>query len=65
MFITNWFCGVMVSTLDFESKDPSSSLGRTLGLKTWLVLTEVYFYSLLENTEFIYLMFTTRAAVLY
>ncbi len=24
-----WSCGVMVSTLDFESKDPSSSLGRT------------------------------------
>ena len=23
------FCGVMVSTLDFESKDPRSSLGRT------------------------------------
>ena len=23
------FCGVMVSTLDFESKDPSSNLGRT------------------------------------
>ena len=23
------FYGVMVSTLDFESKDPSSSLGRT------------------------------------
>ena len=26
---TNWFCGVMASTLDFESKDPSSNLGRT------------------------------------
>ena len=25
----NWFCGVMVSTLDSESKNPSSSLGRT------------------------------------
>ena len=25
----NWFCGVMVSTLDFESQDPSSNLGRT------------------------------------
>ena len=25
----SWFCGVMVSTLDFESKDPSSNLGRT------------------------------------
>ena len=25
-----WFYGVMVSTLDFESSDPSSSLGRTL-----------------------------------
>ena len=24
-----WPYGVMVSTLDFESKDPSSSLGRT------------------------------------
>ena len=24
-----WFCGVMVSTLDFESSDPSSNLGRT------------------------------------
>ena len=25
-----WFYGVMVSTLDFESSDPSSNLGRTL-----------------------------------
>lgn len=25
----NWFYGVTVSTLDFESKDPSSNLGRT------------------------------------
>ena len=25
----SWPYGVMVSTLDFESKDPSSSLGRT------------------------------------
>ena len=24
-----WFYGVMVSTLDFESSDPSSNLGRT------------------------------------
>ena len=29
-FILYWSCGVMVSTLDFESKDPSSNLGRTL-----------------------------------
>ncbi len=27
--VSVWPCGVMVSTLDFESKDPSSSLGRT------------------------------------
>ena len=26
---TNWFHGVMASTLDFESSDPSSSLGGT------------------------------------
>ena len=51
MFITKWFCGVMVSTLDFESKDPSSSLGRTSRLKTRLVRTEVYFYSQLKNTD--------------
>ena len=25
----DWFCGVMVSTLDSESSDPSSNLGRT------------------------------------
>ena len=25
----SWFCGVMVSTLDFESMYPSSNLGRT------------------------------------
>ena len=25
----SWFYGVMVSTLDFESSDPSSNLGRT------------------------------------
>ena len=54
MCITKWFCCVMVSTLDFESKDPSSSLGRTTRLKTRLVRTEVYFYSQLENTESIY-----------
>ena len=29
LFEHNRFYGVMVSTLDFESKDPSSSLGRT------------------------------------
>ena len=28
-----WFYGVMVSTLDFESSDPSSSLGRTFIFK--------------------------------
>ena len=28
LFLTR-FCGVVVSTLDFESKDPSSNLGRT------------------------------------
>ena len=27
--LDNWFYGVMVSTLDFESSDPSSNLGRT------------------------------------
>ena len=27
--IDMWFYGVMVSTLDFESSDPSSNLGRT------------------------------------
>ena len=26
---TTWFYGVMVSTLDSESSDPSSNLGRT------------------------------------
>ena len=28
----HWFYGVMVSTLDFESSDPSSNLGRTCHL---------------------------------
>ena len=27
IIITTWFRGVMVNTLDFESRDPSSSLG--------------------------------------
>lgn len=27
--LVEWFYGVMVSTLDFESNNPSSSLGRT------------------------------------
>ena len=27
--LADWFCGVMVSTLDSESSDPSSNLGRT------------------------------------
>ena len=27
--LVGWFYGVMVSTLDFESSDPSSNLGRT------------------------------------
>ena len=27
--VSDRFCGVMVSTLDFESNDPSSNLGRT------------------------------------
>ena len=36
-----WSYGVMVSTLDFESSDPSSNLGRTLGFgylarKVWV-----------------------------
>ena len=30
--VTYLFYGVMVSTLDFESSDPSSNLGRTLEL---------------------------------
>jgi hypothetical protein len=30
MSFTLGFYGVMVSTLDFESSDPSSNLGRTL-----------------------------------
>ena len=30
LFIKLGFYGVMVSTLDFESSDPSSNLGRTL-----------------------------------
>ena len=31
-WMKNRFCGVMVSTLDFESKNPSSSLGRTFDI---------------------------------
>ena len=31
-----WFHGVMVSTLDFESSDPSSSLGGTWSADTML-----------------------------
>jgi hypothetical protein len=30
MFFIQWFHGVMVSTLDSESSDPSSNLGGTL-----------------------------------
>ena len=29
ILVGSWFYGVMVSTLDFESSDPSSNLGRT------------------------------------
>ena len=29
ILVAFWFYGVMVSTLDFESSDPSSNLGRT------------------------------------
>ena len=29
ILVACWFYGVMVSTLDFESSDPSSNLGRT------------------------------------
>ena len=53
MFITKWFCGVMVSTLDFESKDPSSSLGRTSRKKTRLVRTEVYFIAYFLNNNYL------------
>lgn len=36
------FHGVMVSTLDFESSDPSSSLGGTLSfLTTKLIIREL------------------------
>ncbi len=31
-FNCNWSYGVMVSTLDFESSDPSSNLGKTSSL---------------------------------
>ena len=33
-----WFYGVMVSTLDFESSDPSSNLGRT-----WVLVPCTFF----------------------
>ena len=36
-----WSYGVMVSTLDFESSDPSSNLGRTYVLITKLELFEI------------------------
>ena len=36
---SSWSYGVMVSTLDFESNDPSSSLG-----KTWIVFFGPYFF---------------------
>ena len=35
-----WFCGVMVSTLDSESNDPSSSLGRTSSTLYFISLTK-------------------------
>ena len=35
-----WFYGVMVSTLDFESSDPSSNLGRT-----WILEHRAAIYS--------------------
>ena len=34
-----WPCGVMVSTLDSESSDPSSNLGRTSIVFKWGILT--------------------------
>lgn len=33
------FYGVMVSTLDFESSDPSSNLGRTYLFSTLIIMT--------------------------
>ena len=38
IILFQWFYGVMVSTLDSESSDPSSSLGRTLSfyISIWL-----------------------------
>ena len=41
-FVDDWFYGVMVSTLDFESSDPSSNLGRT-----W---TFHFYFKLLPDT---------------
>ena len=38
-FSLNRFYGVMVSTLDFESKDPSSSLGRTSFMSAFFSFT--------------------------
>ena len=32
-----WFRGVMVSTLDFESNDPGSNPGETLGISHFIV----------------------------
>ena len=38
------FHGVMVSTLDFESSDPSSNLGRTLHLFFLIKVKRSLFY---------------------
>ena len=37
-----WFYGVTVSTLDFESIDPSSNLGRTSFFLKRLLLSIIY-----------------------
>ena len=40
-----WFYGVMVSTLDSESSDPSSNLGRTLTIFTDAVQEEIVHFN--------------------
>ena len=54
--IAKWFCGVMVSTLDSESNDPSSNLGRTFSgflrdvLEHFLLFSSVYTNDLMRST---------------
>ena len=49
MWIMTGFYGVMVSTLDFESSDPSSNLGRTLAILSLKSFSTVHYDSVAQR----------------